>query len=734
MMIRNRRSFFLLLVQPALLAVYSAAWCADVSSAPPILRIKRAATLGDSRLRHAAQLTAIVPLSDGRRVLTCSQDNTLRLWELETGVEIRRFVHPDDCWFVAVRPGEKTGISTGGEKELIEWDFETGHEIRRFKGHEHTAFRCALNPGGTRMLSGAGGTEAFEWDLTGAGQVVNKHNVGGKDVSIYGVAWSRDGTSFALSGTHKQVCLFDASSGKCLRRFDGHTKTVFTIQFSPDGQRLVSSAEDKTVRLWNVADAKELWKVELPEESKISSFSPDGQRICVGVDDGSVRVLAAADGKEQLKIETEDRQIWPAVFTTDGTQILSGGACMLRRHDAATGQRLFPAADYDGPCTPIVAAVLEPRTGQLVLASQRDKTLFVMDPVNGRIVQRWPNEDRVSQLFRSADGLRVFGWGDKHLIAWDAATGKVLWSKALGDSFRALTCSRDGATVVLLDSRKFTTLSGETGDPIREISKGDQTYTNDVVVCPEGRLAACCQNDGVVILHQIPDLNEVGRLQLPVKPSKPKDAQNAGRISAEGSAGVQYVDVESGAILPKSGALLLVDNDKVLRQWRPAVEQVVRLTPEQIKKAVDDLTSEVFAARQEAIRKLGGCGEEILPLLDKVNAEDDQELGQTLRFLRQSMVTHRLPTRLQAQTLVFEHDLRKVTGHPDGMHWAALEGYGPKYVVFGHASSVGLALLDRIEDPNLPNDILFSADGRFLYTVNGNCTVSVYALNPAGPQ
>lgn len=729
-MITSKRHYFLLFLVLSSVLDQTTAWCEDVAGVPPILRLKRLNVLGDARLRHAAQLTAIVPLSDGRRILTSSQDNTLRLWDLETGAEIRRFVHKDDVWIAAVRPGDRTCISSGDNKELIEWDLSSGTEVRRFKGHEQTVFRCAVNPAGTRLMSGAGGPDAIEWDLAGSGSVIDKHKVGVKDSSLYGVAWSPDGTQVAFCGTQKQLALFGAADGKCLRKFDGHTNTVFTVQFSPDGQRLVSASEDKTVRMWNVADGKELWKVDLPDDAKIASFSPDGQRVCAGVEDSSVRVLSAADGKELLKIEMEDRQIWPAVFTTNGKQILSGGACTIRRHDALTGQQLFPPANYDGPCTPMESVVLNASTGHLICATEREKVLFVVDTVTGRVVQRWPNEERANRLFCSADGRRLFGWGNKKVVAWDVASGKVLWSKEGDNSARAMASSRDGAAILLMSYDKHIVLSGETGDQIREIRKGERTYFNEITVCPEGRIVACCHNDGSTGLYQLPDLNEVGRFVLPTKMPKPAD-KDPGRVVAEDSAPrVEHVDIQTGAILPKSGVLLLADREKVLRQWRPVEEPAAKLTEEQIRKTIGDLTSEAFTVRQEAIRKLATCGEEILPLLDKIDVSDDQELGQTLRFLRQSMATRRLPTHLQAQSVAFEGDLRKVKGHPDGFHWAALEGYGPVYVNLGHATSQGMVVLDRLEDPNIPQDIVFSSDGRFLYTVNGNCTVSVYQLSP----
>ena len=141
------------------------------------LCLRRVALLGDARFRHADQVTAIVPLSDGKRFLSSSRDQTVRLWDIESGDEIRRFIHSDSSWCVDLSPDQKTCFSTGAKKDLVEWDLTTGKVVRRLTGHEHTVFRCAISPDGTRLLSGDGGPEAFEWRLTGKAEIVRKYRL-----------------------------------------------------------------------------------------------------------------------------------------------------------------------------------------------------------------------------------------------------------------------------------------------------------------------------------------------------------------------------------------------------------------------------------------------------------------------------------------------------------------------------------------------------------------------------
>jgi WD40 repeat protein len=142
-------------------------------------------------------------------------------------------------------------------------------------------------------------SELVVWDAA-TGQRRFSLNANAPGTTMGEFAFTPDGKF--LAATHdRDAIIWDLEKGQVVHTFKGHTDYLRCVNFSPKGDRLLTSGhkEDRTVRIWDIAKEKELccFKEHTPEVP-YAEFSPDGIRIVSAGCDGSARVWEADTGKQ----------------------------------------------------------------------------------------------------------------------------------------------------------------------------------------------------------------------------------------------------------------------------------------------------------------------------------------------------------------------------------------------------------------------------------------------------
>jgi WD40 repeat protein len=307
---------------------------ASVSATPAILKSasnSRPDFVLDHTVKgHTGWVTGVAFTADGKRLVSGSWDQTIKMWDVPSGTEVSTVGKKGkEVQAVAFSRDGRWLAAENSSDNVTLWDATTGTQIRilptdkRLRGvGNNWVYSIAFSPDGRLLASAVDDRTVRLWDVK-TGEVVRDLTANRRSV-IY-MAFSPDGRLLASGDDEKSITIWNVATGMVVRKLTGHKKLVYAVAFSPNGRWLASASADKTIKIWDVEMGREVHNLT-GHSGLITSlaFSPDGRWLASGSWDKTIKIWDVESGNEVQSLGGHNHSIYTVAFDSRGRWIASG--------------------------------------------------------------------------------------------------------------------------------------------------------------------------------------------------------------------------------------------------------------------------------------------------------------------------------------------------------------------------------------------------------------------------
>lgn len=370
---------------------------------------------------------------DGKSLITASRDQTAKLWNLQGGELATLQGHEDAVGSAVFSPDGKIIATAGWDRTVRVWNRQ-GEQLQVLHGHQDAVWGVSFNKDGKTLVSSGEDATVRLWNLQGL-------NIGA-DITLQ--AWSKNlGEAASVSSNfspNSQILgttgrsniatlwkLADEETGyiasplKHIASLQGHSDTLRSLEFSPDGKTVVTASRDKSVKLWNLA-GKELVTLQGHNaDVRNAVFSPDGQTIATASWDNTAKLWNLA-GKELVTLRGHQAGIRSVNFSPDSQMIVTGSEDRTAKIWNRQGKQLTTLRGHEDG---IITVKISP-DGQIIATVSKDNRIKLWN-FQGKLLQTiYCHEGAINSLiFHPNSKTFMTASEDKTMKLWDL-DGNVL--------------------------------------------------------------------------------------------------------------------------------------------------------------------------------------------------------------------------------------------------------------------------------------------------------------------
>jgi len=444
-------------------------------------------------LTGAATAVALSP--DKKLLAVATAEGPIQVFDLASGQIAKTFAgHAGAVTGLRFQSNGARLVSGGADKTLRVWDVAGGQPVVKIEGFGASVESVALHPNGNQAASGGADGLVATWKL----DTPAPRALGGADEAPATVAAvSRDGKWLAtagLAGGKPAVLVRDVASGAIAKTLLGHEAAITAVAFSADAAKLVSGSQDKTARVWNLADGQPISKFAGHTQAVTAvAFDAGGGQVVSGAADNSLKLWNVADGAELKSFAGHGGPIVGVAMTSNNQRVISASADQtVRSWNPADGQQTGSIA-----VGAVATAFALSGDDSRVAVGCADNTVKVFQLGDGKSLANLTGHAAgVASVGFSADGMRLVSAGaGERAIAWDVARAALIESFSL----------EGGVTFVQFAANPNEILTGSAGKLVQQLTLhfqrpfiGHTGKISGLVYSNDGGLVLTAGADGTV--------------------------------------------------------------------------------------------------------------------------------------------------------------------------------------------------------------------------------------------
>jgi WD40 repeat protein len=206
---------------------------------------------------HEGAISAMFFIGDKNKILSCSWDNTTRLWDNKGSEEPVILKHGSEVKSLAVTPDQGKGAAGSRDGEVKVFSLNTLKSMRNLQAHGTDITGLAFLKEGTKLVTSSLDGECKIWDLSSYEVELKVNQTHG---NIRAITTSADSSKLVIGLRSGKILVIDPENPTSIDELVGHSDIISTLSIDSTGERLVSGSWDRTIRMWSLNSLKEISK------------------------------------------------------------------------------------------------------------------------------------------------------------------------------------------------------------------------------------------------------------------------------------------------------------------------------------------------------------------------------------------------------------------------------------------------------------------------------------------